>query len=277
MEHLTAFSSTVTVLLCVFFIHIADAFSEDALPPSVNPSIYGFEIIERYRHDPQSFTQGLVFDEEFLYEGTGKYGQSRLIAMFLDGSNVQVRSLAPHLFGEGITVFGDDIVQLTWKSRTGIVWDKKNLQVKRIFHYPTEGWGITHDGQWLIMSDGSATLFFLDPSTYTLHHRITVTDEKGPVRRLNELEYIKGEIWANIWQDDRIARIDPKSGKVTGWIDFARLVKMAAPPGPDNVLNGIAYDKENNRIFITGKQWSQLFEIRVILQKDLPHPVPLLK
>jgi glutaminyl-peptide cyclotransferase len=187
--------------------------------------------------------------------------------MLLDGSNVKACSLPPHLFGEGITVFGDDIIQLTWKARIGIVWDKKTLKVKSIFHYPTEGWGITNDGQWLIMSDGSATLFFLDPSTFTLHHRILVTDKNGPVRNLNELEYVKGEIWANIWRDNRIARIDSKSGEVTGWIDLTGLVAMAAPGENENVLNGIAYDAENDRIFVTGKRWNQLFEINVVEKK----------
>ena len=264
MEQLTVFNSSVVVLLCAFFFQSSSAQVHAASASVTSPSVYSYEIIATYPHDPASFTQGLAYDNGLLYEGTGNYGHSRLISKLLDGSSVNVRSLAPHLFGEGITVFGDDIVQLTWKSRMGIVWDKKSFQVKRIFHYPTEGWGITHNDQSLILSDGTSTLYFLDPSTFSIHHTIDVSSQQAAVSKLNEIEYIKGEIWANIWQDNRIVRIDPETGKVNSWIDLSELVQSSAPAGIDYVLNGIAYDKENDRIFITGKCWDTLFQIKII-------------
>ena len=259
----------VFFLAIFFLVYIPPAHADmlEAKPPTQSPPVYGYEIVATYDHNPESFTQGLAYDNGFLYEGTGKYGRSRVIRMSLEGSNYEIRQLPKHLFGEGITVYSDIIVQLTWKAGIGIVWDKESLQIKRLFKYSGEGWGVTHNGTWLIMSDGSATLSFLDPLTFSVHHRLPVFDINGPVQQLNELEYIKGEIWANIWRDNRIARIDPKSGEVTGWIDFSPLVDMMAPASADNVLNGIAYDKENDRIFVTGKRWDKLFEIKIVEKK----------
>lgn len=246
-------------------------------PLVADPPVYGYEIVATYPHDPNSFTQGFAYDNGLVYEGTGIYGHSRLMRYFLDGTHFQSGTLPNHLFGEGITVYGDLVIQLTWKAGLGIVWDKNTLQVQRLFRYPSEGWGLTHDGRWLIISNGSNRLAFIDPITFSFHHHLLVSDSNGPVQQLNELEYVKGEIWANIWRDDRIVRINPENGKVTGWIDFAGLVEMAAPAGQDNVLNGIAYDKKNSRIFVTGKRWSQLFEIRVTKKENIHPPVPLLK
>ncbi|MBC8317524.1 MAG: glutaminyl-peptide cyclotransferase [Desulfobulbaceae bacterium] len=226
--------------------------------------VYSYKIVATYPHNPESFTQGFAYDNGFLYEGTGLYGHSRLLCYSLNGDDVKSTYLPSHLFGEGITVFGDRVVQLTWKAGIGIVWDKKSLQMKRLFSYRSDGWGLTHDDQWLIMSDGSSTLAFLNPTTFTFHHRITVTDNNGPVLLINELEYIKGEIWANIWKDDQIIRINPLTGKVLGRIDLSALTKASSPGGGEDVLNGIAYDRKNDRIFITGKRWDKLFQIKII-------------
>ncbi|MCB2183429.1 MAG: glutaminyl-peptide cyclotransferase [Desulfobulbaceae bacterium] len=233
------------------------------------PVQYDYEVISSKPHDQGAFTQGLCFADGVLYEGTGLYGFSSLRRMKLTGEDLQIRLLPKHFFGEGITVFKDTIIQLTWKSKVGLVWDKKKLELIRLFSYPGEGWGITHDGRHLIMSDGSSMLFFLDPDRFELEKKILVTENDIPLTRLNELEYIHNEVWANIWQENRIVRIDPGTGKVTGWIDLEKLVAEAAPDGNDNVLNGIAYDADHERIYVTGKRWSRLFEIRI---KDVLQP-----
>jgi len=179
------------------------------------------------------------------------------------GKVLQLYALPPQFFGEGVTVYGDEIIQLTWQSNTGFVYDKDSFKLLQTFNYPTEGWGITHDGERLIMSDGTSTLRFWDPQTYVEIGRIKVYDDDGPVVRLNELEYIQGEIYANVWQTNRIARIDPNTGQVTGWIDLAGLSPQDSSQ-PVDVLNGIAYDAENDRLFVTGKLWPKLFEIKLI-------------
>ncbi|MBI5558007.1 MAG: glutaminyl-peptide cyclotransferase [Deltaproteobacteria bacterium] len=234
--------------------------------------VYGYEVVAEYDHDPQAFTQGLCFDQGMLYEGTGLYGQSSLRRMTLDGKNLELRTLPGYLFGEGVTIFDDRVIQLTWKEHTGMVWDRRNLRFKHSFSYNGEGWGLTHDGRHLIMSDGSAELAFLDPTSFALRKKIMVLDHDMPVLKLNELEYIKGEIWANIWKESRIALINHESGRVTGWLDLSALVARAAAPGDvDSVLNGIAYDKELGRIFVTGKRWNRIYEIRIADEKKLPH------
>jgi len=237
--------------------------ADDLLEKSSAPR-YGYEIVSIYDHDPQAFTQGFCFANGMLYEGTGLYGQSTLRRMTLDGRNLEVRTLPGYLFGEGVTVFGDRVIQLTWQSRTGIVWDREKLQFVRSFSYATEGWGITHDGHSLIMSDGSAILSFLDPQTFNVQKHLVVTDGGEQITKLNELEYIHGEIWANIWKEGRIARINPENGQVTGWLDLSDLATQYAPGDEDSVLNGIAYDRENDRIYVTGKRWSKIFAIRVV-------------
>ncbi|RJX35087.1 MAG: glutaminyl-peptide cyclotransferase [Desulfurivibrio sp.] len=241
---------------------LACAAEEGAAGPAVPVS--GYEVVASFAHDPQAFTQGLCFDQGLLYEGTGLYGQSTLRRMTIDGRDLEVRTLPAYLFGEGVTVFGDRVIQLTWHSRTGLVWDREKLQFAGSFPYATEGWGITHDGASLIMSDGSAILAFLDPETYARQRTVVVTEAGQQITRLNELEYIKGEIWANIWKEDRIARINPATGQVTGWVDLAGLAAQYAPADEDSVLNGIAYDRDKDRIYVTGKRWSRIFAIRVI-------------
>jgi glutamine cyclotransferase len=176
----------------------------------------------------------------------------------------QLLHLPPRLFGEGVVIYGDRIIQLTWKARLGFVYDKASFERQRTFAYPTEGWGITHDGQQLIMSDGTATLYFWNPETLAETGRITVTNNGQTVSLLNELEYIRGEVWANVYRTDRIARIDLATGQVVGWIDLAGLLGPEDLTEPVDVLNGIAYDADNERIFVTGKWWPKLFEIELV-------------
>lgn len=242
------------------------------LPTSVSAQapVYGYKIIKEFPHDALAFTQGFAFDNGFLYEGTGLYGQSFLRRSTLGGKTLEIRNLPNHFFGEGITIKGDRIFQLTWKSRKGLVWQKNSLTFDHFFSYPTEGWGLTNDGSHLIMSDGTSSLFFIDPNSFTLQRIIEVKDNGIPIEKLNELEYIKGEIWANIWKQQRIACIDPLSGRVKAWIDLSGLVAGEKLHHSDNVLNGIAYDAEQNRIFITGKRWPKIFEIMIVGHAKLP-------
>lgn len=231
------------------------------------PLHYTYDVVDVYPHDAGAFTQGLVFDDGVFYEGTGLYGQSSLRRVELESGKVlQFYNLSDEFFGEGVTVFGDRIIQLTWRSNKGFVYDKYSFVLLQDFSYSTEGWGITHDGSRLIMSDGSANLYFLDPVSFERVGQVEVRDvEAGPVARLNELEYIQGYVYANIWYEERIAVIDPGSGQVVQWIDLAGLRDLVSP-GAD-VLNGIAYDAEGDRLFVTGKRWSKLFEIELILSE----------
>ena len=231
------------------------------LPPQA--PAYGFNVVRAYPHDREAFTQGLAFDDQgTLYEGTGQRGQSSLRRVELSsGAVLRRHDLPTSLFGEGITVLGDRIIQLTWQAGRAFVYDKASFSVLREFTYRTQGWGLTHDGHRLIMSDGTATLYFLNPDTFAETARLTVRDHRGPVIRLNELEYVRGEILANIWQTDRIARIDPRTGHVTGWIDLTGLLQSGDRRQPVDVLNGIAYDPRTGRLFVTGKWWPKLFEI----------------
>jgi glutaminyl-peptide cyclotransferase len=222
-----------------------------------------YEVVRAYPHDPKAFTQGLEFADGFLYEGTGMNGASGIRKVRLEtGEVLQVQKLEERYFGEGITLFGDSIIQLTWKAETGFVYDRKTFERRRSFSYTGEGWGLTHDGKRLIMSDGSSSLRFLDPKTFKETGRLPVTDGGRPVGQLNELEFVKGEIYANIWQTERIARISAKTGEVVRWIDMRGLLSPAETAGVD-VLNGIAYDVEGDRLFVTGKWWPKLFEIRI--------------
>jgi glutamine cyclotransferase len=225
-------------------------------------------VISVYPHDPNAFTEGLVFLNGWLYEGTGLRGQSTLRKVDLASGNViQVRELPAQFFGEGVTIFDHNIIQLTWQSHVGFVYDKDSFELLREFPYPTEGWGISHDGERLIMSDGTETLHFLDPGTLEEIGQVRVYDDNGSVTRLNELEFVQGEVYANVWQTDRIARIDLDSGRVTGWIDLTGLLNRENLDQPVDVLNGIAYDAGNDRLFVTGKLWPKLFEI-VITEAD---------
>ena len=228
------------------------------------PVNYTYKILNSYPHDHEAFTQGLVFEDGYLYEGTGLRDRSTLRKVNLEtGGVLQMHKLPDQYFGEGVTIYGDKIIQLTWQSNIGFVYDKDNFELLQEFNYTTEGWGITHDGTHLIMSDGTSTLHFLDPDTFEEIGRLEVFDNGTPVTRLNELEYIKGDIYANIWQTDRIAMISPETGNVTGWIDLEGLLSQEESSEGVNVLNGIAYDTVNDRLFVTGKLWPKLFEIEL--------------
>lgn len=228
------------------------------------PPIYSYHVVRSYPHDPQAFTQGLIYRNGFLYEGTGLNGRSGIRKVKLEtGEVLDVRPLAEQYFGEGITEFKGSIYQLTWRAGIGFVYNASTFEPTRTFTYSGEGWGLTHDGTHLIMSDGTAQLRFWDPATLTEARRITVRDATGPVAELNELEFVKGEILANVWQTERIARISPADGRVTGWIDLSGLLTPAERAGTD-VLNGIAYDQKGDRLFVTGKLWPRLFEITLV-------------
>jgi len=233
----------------------------------VEPALYRYEVVAVYPHDPTAFTQGLLFDEGSLYEGTGLYGASTLRRVELATGKVEQQiELTDQFFGEGITIVGDRLYQLTWREGRGFIYNKASFALEAEFSYPTEGWGLTYDGQALLMSDGSAQLLRLDPTTLALLSTINVQDAQGPVVRLNELEYINGVIYANIWQTDRIAQIDPATGHVIGWIDLTGLLPDADRTSSTDVLNGIAYLPTEDRLFVTGKKWPKLFEIRLIAQ-----------
>ena len=228
------------------------------------PEKYTYYIVNEYPHDGNAWTQGLQFVNDVLYEGTGMKGTSSLRKVNVKtGEIVQFRELDATLFGEGIVIFNDEIFQLTYKSQVGKVYDKETFQFKRDFRYATEGWGLTTDGTHLIMSDGTNILYFMDPTSFTEVKRIEVYNNKGPIDQLNELEYINGEIYANVWQTDSIVKVDPKSGKVLGEIDLSGLRERAVTPQKGDVLNGIAYDEATDRLFVTGKWWTKLFEIKL--------------
>jgi glutamine cyclotransferase len=236
----------------------------DLSQPSHIP-VYTYRVVKTYPHDRAAFTQGLVFEEGLLYEGTGLRGRSTLRLVELDTGEVLKRySLPAQLFGEGVTVYGDKIFQLTWQSHVGFVYDKDSFELLQDFEYPTEGWGITHDGQRLIMSDGTSTLHFLDPETLEEIGQIEVYDQNGPVTMLNELEYIHGKVYANVWKTDHIVMIDPQTGQVTGLIDLTGLLSAGDRVPPVDVLNGIAFDAASERLFVTGKLWPKIFEIELV-------------
>ena len=225
----------------------------------------GYQIVRVYPHDASAFTQGLIYVDGHLYESTGEYGRSSLRMVDLSSGQVlQKHDLPPEYFGEGLTDWGSTLVQLTWKAHKGFVYDRFSFSLLRTFEYAGEGWGLTHDAEKLIMSDGSSELRFLDPKSFRETRRVRVTDEAGrPVENLNELEYVRGEIYANIWHSDEIARISPRTGKVQGWIDLRGIIDRSELSDPEAVLNGIAYDANGDRLFVTGKLWPKLFEIKM--------------
>jgi glutamine cyclotransferase len=228
-------------------------------------SVYTYEIINTFPHDRKAYTQGLVFQNGVLYEGTGLPGRSSLRKVELETGNVlQTHKLSAEFFGEGITIFADKIIQLTFQENVGFVYNKDTFELLRKFNYPTEGWGITHNDKHLIMSDGTPTLYFLDPETFEQVRSIKVYDRGVSVWGVNELEYVEGQIYANIWPAEQIAIISPQTGRVMSWINMKGLLTKQDRSQPVDVFNGIAYDKENGRLFVTGKFWPKLFEIKVI-------------
>jgi glutamine cyclotransferase len=228
------------------------------------PMNYTYTVVNTFPHDTTAFTEGLVYQDGFLYESTGLNGNSTLRREELEtGQTLQLYSLPSQYFGEGITISGDKIIQLTWQSQVGFVYNKTTFQLLDQFTYPTEGWGITNNGTTLIMSDGTPTLYFLNPETYKKTGDIQVHDGNTSITMLNELEYVKGDIYANVWHEDRIAIINITTGQVKGWINLAGLNKNPIYD-PEDVLNGIAYDSMGDRLFVTGKRWSQLFQINLV-------------
>lgn len=224
-----------------------------------------YEVIQAYPHDPNAFTQGLIYLDGILYESTGLYGESSLRKLDLEtGEVLQQIKLTNEVFAEGLTDWDETLVQLTWREGLGFVYNRADFDLLDEFQYETEGWGLTQDGERLIMSDGSSTLFFLEPETFEVTGTVNVSDDGEDIQRLNELEWVQGQVFANIWQTDDIVRIDPASGEVLGWIDLAGLLPEDARTADTDVLNGIAYDPATDRLFVTGKKWPQLYEIRLV-------------
>lgn len=232
------------------------------------PEEIDYKVTKTFPHPYGSFTQGFVFEDGFLYEGTGQYGTSSLRKINLEsGEIIKEIRLPRNLFGEGITIQKDRIIQLTWLSETGFVYDKKSFRLLDTFRYPVsiEGWGLTTDGRDLIMSDGSDVLYFLDPETFQVKKRLSVRDHQGPVWKINELEYVEGALYANVWQSNDIIKIDLNSGSVTGIIDLANIVPKQFRGHNDYVLNGIAYDRARKKFLVTGKMWPTIFELELFI------------
>ena len=239
-------------------------FSLIASAPAQVPR-YTYRVIHSYPHDPLAFTQGLEYHDGFLYEGTGLEGSSTLRKVEIDtGKVLQAVALEEQYFGEGITALDHRILQLTWRSQRGFVYDQGTFKLLRTFEYRGEGWGLANDGSRIFMSDGTADVRCWDPVTLQETRRFTVHDGDRPVALINELECVRGEIYANVWQTDLIARISPADGKITGWIDLSGLLTAEERSHGADVLNGIAYDPAGDRLFVTGKLWPKLFEIRVV-------------
>jgi glutamine cyclotransferase len=255
----------VTGLAVLLGLHVLPSPVRAAAAPSSagGPMLYGYEVVHAYPHDREAFTQGLIYRDGFLFESTGLHGRSSLRKVRLETGEVVQRLAVPaQYFAEGLADWGRTLVQLTWQSQVGFVYDAKTFKRMSTFPYTGEGWGLARDAQRLVMSDGTATLRWLDPATFKETARLTVTDRGAPVANLNELEVVKGEIYANVWGSDRIAVIDPGSGRVTGWIDLSGLLTAAERASVD-VLNGIAFDAVRDRLFVTGKLYPKLFEIRL--------------
>ncbi len=249
--------------------NVSNTANKNSKPNSSVPT-YGYEVAKTYPHDPTAFTQGLAFQNGVLYEGTGGKGSDTFTSSIRKveletGKVLQKHELGPDYFGEGITVHNDKIYQLTWRERTAFVYNLSDFKPIKEFRYSGEGWGLTDDGTYLYMSDGTHVIRVLDPETFEVKRTIVVNDEKGqPVMQLNELEWVKGEIWANVWKTGLVMRIDPATGKLLGRVDLTPMVTQEQQQNPNaDVLNGIAYDEAGDRIFVTGKLWRKLFEIKL--------------
>jgi glutamine cyclotransferase len=223
-----------------------------------------YEVVNSYPHDPTSFTQGFLWRDGGFYESIGLYGQSKMRRLeFPSGKVLKEIRVAAELFAEGLALVDNRLIQLTWKSHSGFVYDMETFRLLQDFSYDTEGWGLTYDGKNLILSDGSSDLFYLDPQTFKLIRKLRVTMNGAAIPEINELEFIDGEIWANVWQTDLILRIDPSTGQVTSFLDLKGILAPSDRTGREDVLNGIAYDSAGKRIFVTGKLWPRIFEIKL--------------
>lgn len=227
--------------------------------------IQGYRVVREFPHDPSAYTQGLVFDRGLLHESTGQRGSSKVRTLELEsGKELRATRLPPMFFGEGLALVGERLIQLTWQEEVARVYERETLKPLDELRYTGEGWGLAFDGTNLVMSDGSDQLVFRDPATFAELRRVRVTAQGTPVRMLNELEVVEGEVWANIWKRDLIVRIDPETGEALGFVDLTGLFDHRSIPSEDAVLNGIAYDPDSGRLFVTGKLWPKLFEIEVV-------------
>ena len=259
-------AGAMTALACMTLVGCGrEAPAAEASPSTGAPArtpTYVATVVQAWPHDPEAFTQGLVWHDSTLYESTGQVGKSGIREVELKtGRVLRKRDLPEPHFGEGIVLLRDNLYEITWKSGIAFVYNAKTFEPTKQLKYEGEGWGLTTDGTSIIMSDGSAVLRWRDPSTFAEQKSMTVTDHGTPVSQLNELEWVKGEIWANVWQSDQVARINPNTGNVTGWIDLTGILPALDRRGSEDVLNGIAYDPKADRLFVTGKLWSKLFEI----------------
>lgn len=231
---------------------------------AVRTPTYGYTVVNSYPHDPAAFTQGLQWFNGHLFESTGQVGSSDIREVELTtGRVLRSRPLAAPHFGEGMVIIGSTLYEITWQTNTAFTYDWKTFTPAKTFRYDGEGWGLTTDGTSIIMSNGTASLTWRDPVTFAAQKTITVTDHGTPVSQLNELEWVEGEVWANVWQSDQIVRINPATGAVTGWINLSGILPAIDRTGKEDVLNGIAYDAATKRLFVTGKLWPKVFEIAV--------------
>lgn len=256
---------TILFFVAVFLLKPGDPQRPISSIPSELGYRSGYKVIDQFPHDPQAYTQGLIFHEGYLYESTGLRGRSSLRKVDLvSGEVLQKVDLDYPLFAEGLTLWDETLVQLTWQEQTGFIYDLDDFTLVDTFSYSTEGWGLTHDGTNLIMSDGTSSLIFLDPHTLNVVRTVEVSENGTPITRINELEYVLGELFANVWQTNTIVRIDSQTGEVLGWIDLEGLLPADVDPVTVSVLNGIAYDATHDRLFVTGKLWPYIFEIALV-------------
>jgi len=262
----TQFKQGIFICMLVgFFFFILKNRSDAQANLAVATPVQGVKVINTYKHDKNAFTQGLLYVDDVLYESTGVRGRSSIRKVKLETGEVLKKSNLPNsLFGEGLALWKNQFVQLSWQAGVALVYEKESFKLSRVFRYKGEGWGLTTNKDSFIMSDGTADIRFLDPETFSEVKRITVTDAGKEIKMLNELEFINGEIYANVWLTNKIVRIDPKSGKVIAWIDLSSLVPKGYENNQDAVLNGIAYDATKKRLFVTGKLWPKLFEVEVV-------------
>ena len=251
-------AATLCLVISSIGLMASGVFSQNPKTP-----VQGYKIINTYLHDPTAFTEGLVYKDGWLYESTGNYGKSEIRKVKLEtGAIIEKRGLPANVFGEGLSYLNGKFYQLTWTAKTAFVYSS-GLKLLKTLPYDTQGWGLTTDGKNLIQSDGSSTIYYRNASDFKTIKKLEVTDAGTPIDQINELEWVNGEIWANVWHMDRIARINPNSGKIMAWIDLTGIKPKFGTQDSDAVLNGIAYDAAKKRIFVTGKYWAFLFEIEI--------------